>query len=263
MPSYTLKVTNGSIHCEILGQGHPVILIHGGFGDRRMWDQQFQELAAHYLVVRYDHRGFGRSSFPDQLYSPVEDLLRLMEELKIQQAHVVGNSIGGSLALDFALQYPERVNRMVLVAAGPNGYPVPEKHTNAIGKVFETAQTDSLDRAVELWLANPMVAISSRQPGVKGHLRVMILENRQIFRLKHWPEEDMNPPAAERLNEIRVPTMVIFGEEDIALVREMGEIMAKRIPGAEKIILREADHLPQMNRPRHFNQSLFEFLERI
>ncbi len=123
MPYYTLDVTNGSIHCEILGQGHPVILIHGGFGDRRMWDQQFQELAAHYLVVRYDHRGFGRSSFPDQPYSPIEDLLRLMEELKIQQAHVVGNSIGGSLALDFALQYPERVNRMVLVAAGGTALP--------------------------------------------------------------------------------------------------------------------------------------------
>ena len=85
-----LQLKDGAIYYETMGEGVPVVFLHGGFGDRRMWNDQFAEFAKYYSVVRYDQRGFGKSQKPTAAYSPVSDLEMLLDHLKIDKAHLVG-----------------------------------------------------------------------------------------------------------------------------------------------------------------------------
>lgn len=255
-----LDVGGGSIYYETAGSGSAVVFIHGGYGDRRMWDGQFRAFAARFRVIRYDHRGFGRSSAPQQAYSPVEDLRRLLDALQVRRAHLVGNSLGGSLAIDFALQHPERVVSIVVVASGPRGLPTPQHAIDRVVAVFNAAETAGLERAAELWLAHPMVAVSSQKPGVRERLRAMVTDNRTIFRMRHWPSEAMEPLAAKRLKEITAPTLIVIGGRDTQVNQAMGEAAATGITGAKRLVIADADHLPQMVNPAAFNRALREFL---
>jgi pimeloyl-ACP methyl ester carboxylesterase len=112
---------------EVAGQGTPVVLIHGGQMDRRMWDPQFELFAKSFRVVRYDVRGYGRSATASLPYSDVDDLAALLDDLKIPKAHLVGLSLGGRIAIDFAVVHPERVASLVAVAPGLSGFPLRRK----------------------------------------------------------------------------------------------------------------------------------------
>jgi pimeloyl-ACP methyl ester carboxylesterase len=258
-----LNLKGGSLYYETLGQGAPIVFIHGGYGDRRMWDGQFQALAGDFQVIRYDHRGFGRSPIPRKAYSPVDDLLRLFDRLKLKRAHVVGNSLGGSLAIDFTLKHPERVASLVVVASGPNGVPPPQEAVDRIVAVFKAAESEGPEKAVELWLAHPMVAVSSTKPGVRELLRTMVTDNKTIFRLQHWPSEEMKPLAAKRMKEIKAPTLIVIGGQDTANNRQQGELAAKEITGARRVVMTDGDHLPQMVNPEEFNRILLQFLKSL
>jgi pimeloyl-ACP methyl ester carboxylesterase len=253
-------VQGGRLYYEAAGEGLAVVLVHGGFGDRRMWDGQFDALARDFRVVRYDHRGFGHSTAPDTAYSPVADLGRLLDHLGIERAHLVGNSVGGALALDFALVHPGRVGKVVVVASGANGYPFTRDDWASVGAVFEAAQAEGTGRAAELWLAHPMVAVASRDPQAAPLLRTMVEDNQGIFLMPHWPDEPLDPPAYERLAEVRAPVLFVLGEEDTPVVRRVAEATAERMPGARLERMPGADHLPQMVAPEAFNRLVTAFL---
>lgn len=257
-----LTVPGGRIYFEEAGKGAPVVLIHGGFGDRRMWDAQFTALARDFRVMRYDHRGFGNSTAPDSAYSPVRDLLQLLAHLGIEKAHIIGNSVGGGVALDFAVLHPERVNKVVVVASGANGYPYSADDVANIVAVFRTAEGQGVDKAAELWLQNPMIAIASKHPRSADLVRRMVVDNRNIFRMQHWPEGKMKPSAYERLNELRMPVLFVLGENDTPVVQRASDASAARVRGAEVFRMAGADHLPQLTHPDVFTQRVTAFLQR-
>jgi pimeloyl-ACP methyl ester carboxylesterase len=176
-----LPVDGGAIAYDVAGAGPPVVLIHGGFGDRRMWVGQMSALAVRHRVVRYDLRGYGGSAAPTADYAALPDLLRLLDQLGIQRAVLVGNSMGGSLALDFSLVHPERVSGLVLVASGPSGFPPSEEDRERERQVYRTAAEQGTEAAAELWLQNPMVAVTSRDAGAGPLLRRMVRENRAVW----------------------------------------------------------------------------------
>jgi pimeloyl-ACP methyl ester carboxylesterase len=255
-----LDVEDGRLYYEVKGRGPTVVLIHGGFGDDRMWNEQWDALARDYRVVRYDHRGFGRSSRPDKAYSAVADLVRLLDELGAKTASLVGNSMGGTMAINFVLQHPERVDRLVVVASGADGFPIPPGTTDEIQAVFATAKKDGTQAAAERWLKNPMVKVTSRAAATRDLLRQMIVDNRETFLMEHWPDESLDFKAADRLSEIKRPTLVILGDQDIDLVLTIGKATAKGIVGSRLEVLEGADHLPQMDAPAKVNALLREFL---
>ncbi len=256
----TLDVDGGQIYYEVRGRGPTVVLIHGGFGDHRMWNAQFEALSRDFRVVRYDHRGFGRSSRPQKAYSPVDDLRRLLDRVGAPRAHLVGNSMGGTLAVDFAILKPDRVGRLVVVASGANGFPVPPEAVAKMMEVFETAQKQGTKAAAEMWLKNPMVKVASRDPRTRDLLRTMIVDNREVFLMEHWPDEPLDPKASARLADIKAPTLVILGDEDIDLVNAHGKATAQGIPGARLEVVGGADHLPQMEKPAEVDALLRDFL---
>jgi pimeloyl-ACP methyl ester carboxylesterase len=256
----TLAVDGGSLYYDVTGRGPAVVLVHGGFGDHRMWNAQWEALGRDFRVVRYDHRGFGRSTRPGKAYSAVSDLVALMDHLGIQTASLVGNSMGGTLAIDFTLRHPARVERLVVVASGADGFPIPPDTPDEIGAVVATARKDGTRAAAERWLTNPMVKVTSRAATTRDLLRQMVVDNREVFLMDHWPEESNDPKAAARLSEIKAPTLVILGAEDAELVLTIGKATAKAITGSRLEVLEGADHLPQMDAPAKVNALLREFL---
>ncbi|HJU65326.1 MAG TPA: alpha/beta hydrolase [Gemmatimonadaceae bacterium] len=256
----TVAVSGGRLYYEAAGNGPAVVLVHGGFGDRRMWNGQVDAFAARYRVVRYDHRGFGRSTAPTSAYSPTADLLRLLDHLSIDRAHLVGNSMGAAVVLDFALLHPERTAKVVAVANGANGAPVTEEDSRSVMEVFQTATTRGVDAAAELWLKHPMVAVASTDSSTAPLLRAMVHDNRAIFQMQHWPIDSMSPPAFERMGELRVPVLFVIGDRDTEVVRGLADATARKVPGARRAVIAGGDHLPQMERPAEFNQLVLDFL---
>jgi pimeloyl-ACP methyl ester carboxylesterase len=258
--SGSVAVDGGSLYYETLGKGAPVILIHGGFGDRRMWDAQMEPLSQAFRVIRYDHRGFGKSSAPDKPYSPVADLVTLMEHLELKRANLVGNSMGGTLALDFALLQPNLTGAVVVVASTAGGYPVPEEDIKKVNEVLGVAKDKGTSAAVPLWLQHPMVGVASRHPTAGTLLRTMVEDNQKMFLAEHWPQEPMTPPAYERLAGLNANVLFVVGDHDVASVRNGAEASAARIKKSKVVTIKDADHLPQMEQPEAVNKLLVEYI---
>ncbi len=256
----TVAVDGGRLYFEELGRGDDaIVLIHGGFGDRRMWNDHFEHLAIEHRVIRYDHRGFGKSSPADAAYSPVADLVKLLDDRQVARAHLIGNSMGGTLAIDFALLQPDRVASLTVVASGPSGVALPPEDVASIGEAFAVAADRGVDAAIELWLAHPLIAESIKHPVHGALLRTMITDNRSMFAIKHWPGELMQPPAIYRLGEIRAPTLIVIGDRDWPSMQRVGELAAAGIPGATKVVIRGGDHLPHLADPMAFHAALRAF----
>jgi pimeloyl-ACP methyl ester carboxylesterase len=168
--------------------------------------------------------------------------------------------MGGYLAIDFAILKPSRVRSITVVAAGPSGLEPPKEDTERIMAVFKVAKDEGLNKATAMWIQNPMVAVTSSLPKTAPLLKTMIEDNAGIFEMRFWPFEQTDPPAVKRLNEIKVPALIIIGDKDTPGVQTAAEAAATGISGAKKVVMKDADHLPQMVNPEEFNRIVKEFL---
>jgi 3-oxoadipate enol-lactonase len=261
-----LAAVNGTqLSYEMKGLGRTVVLIHGGLVDSRMWDDQFKDFAGRYRVIRYDLRGFGKSAFPDGPYSHVEDLHALLKFLKVEKAALVGLSLGGMIAADFALEHPEMVDGLVFAASALRGYQSPpNEKTVAVGKA---AREQGMQSAIELWLEHPFFATGRGNAAYQRRMRAMLTDNYRYWgpwgpEMKSvvvtWPK----PPTIERLSEIRVPVLVLIGDKDAANIQAIAELLATKITGARKVVLKNVSHHLNMEKPREFNKVLMDFLGR-
>lgn len=258
----TLPLGDGHIYYEVAGSGEPVVLIHGGFGDRRMWDDQFGVLSREFRVLRYDHRGFGRSAPPDTTYSPARDLVQLLDRVGMDSVHLVGNSLGGAFAITFALLHPERVRSLTVVASGADGYRYPKEAVDSIMKVIELMSGGRSEEGLEMWLRNPMIAVANEHPAVRERVHRMVRDNARIWTMAAWPDEPLEPPASRRLGELRMPVLIVIGDRDAAAVRMVADSTAQAIAAAERVVMEGTDHLPHMEKPAQFNRLLVDFLRK-
>jgi pimeloyl-ACP methyl ester carboxylesterase len=116
------EVNGTKLYYEVVGEGQPLVLVHAGSFDRRIWDEQFTAFADHYKVIRYDVRGHGKSALPTKPYSDTEDLYRLLQWLHVEKAHLVGLSLGGRIIIDFTLAHPEMVGTLILKAGSRSSH---------------------------------------------------------------------------------------------------------------------------------------------
>ncbi len=255
---------NGArIHYERSGTGFPVLFIHAGIADSRMWEPQAKAFARHFDIVRPDLRGFGDTALPPAPYSGIADLSALLDHLHIDRAHVVGCSMGGRLALDLALEHPRRVERLVLVAAGVSGSNLGAADAALFAEVEEADKAgdmDAVNRAeVRLWVDGPR----RREGSAPATVRALVLDMNGRSLHTDWASAESQPiarPAIGRLSEITAPTLVIAGDQDLPHCLANADLIASKVPGARKVIIKDAAHLPSLERPEEFNRIVLDFL---
>lgn len=258
------------LHSEVAGEGPGVALIHSTVCDSRMWDAELAALAERYRVLRFDLRGFGRSELPPGPFSLVDDLRGLLDEAGLERAALVGISGGAALALDFALAEPQRVTGLVLGAPAIGGLDWSDDVQRFGEREDELLGAGDLDGAVELnlrmWVDGPHRGPDAVDAAVRAKVGEM---QRRAFEVQlaafggeeqPGPQERLDPPAIERLEEVRVPALVIVGDADVPDILERAEILASRIPGARKVVLPGVAHMVNLERPADFLALVEEFL---
>jgi 3-oxoadipate enol-lactonase len=250
---------------EVRGQGRPLILIHGGLMDRRMWDGQFELFAEKYRVIRYDLRGYEKSDKAVGKYSHIEDLLRLLNFLGLGKVRLLGLSLGGQIALDFALEHPDRVDALILAGGAVTGFPYkyPADFMAKYTAVFQAAKAGDLDKGVAKTLELPFFIPAKPDSALVNLMRPMLRENFLAWTTSEgqavWPE----PPAYKRIEKIFVPTLILLGDKDSPSILDCGADLAARIKGARKEIVRGAAHHINMEQPEEFNRLVLDFLSRL
>lgn len=256
---------NGTrLYYEIMGQGHPLLFIHAGIADCRMWDPQWEALADRFTLVRFDLRGFGRSEQPGVPCSLTDDLSSLLAYIGIDRPFVVGCSMGGKVAIDFALEYHEDVAALVAVGAGLSGFRHTDPNTLAQWEAIDAAvaggnQAEAVELEVRMWVDGVGRAPEDVPTSARERVREMDLALIQ----RNDPEletKEIEPPAIGRLGEIAIPTLIVVGGHDQPGVRETAEILAKGIKGARKVEWPDTAHVPNLEVPDRFNSLLMEFL---
>jgi len=265
-----LPVSHGRIQYETSGKGPGIVLIHAGIADRRMWNREFVSYARDSRVARYDVRGFGRSPPATVPYSDIDDLLAVIDAAGIARATVIGCSNGGRIGIDFALTHPDRVERLVLVAAGVGGLELsgdPEEKAafqeedDRLGPIQAAYKSGNKEAAVDgmrnFWC--------TAQKGTSLDLVTTMLRDNldEIFTdVSASHATRLDPPAAKRLGSIRSPTLYLLGDRDAPGMRFIAKRATAAIPGAVLKTIPGADHLINLSRPREFDRTVREFLER-
>jgi pimeloyl-ACP methyl ester carboxylesterase len=255
-------INGARIHYARAGAGLPAIFLHAGVADHRMWEPQLRAFADDYDVITPDMRGFGKSELPPAPWSPVGDVLGLIDELNLKPVHLIGCSIGGGVAIDFAIEHGERISKLVLVGPGVGGRNFASKYPELFADA-DAAEKSGDHRAIQeadarLWLDGP-----GRPSGyVKEPIRRLFFEMNSNFD-SDWanaPIEHIDPPAAERLHEITAPTLVVVGDEDAAPIFDAVELLMEKVPHARKAVIHDAAHLPNLEHPHEFNRVVLDFL---
>jgi 3-oxoadipate enol-lactonase len=252
---------------ETAGAGCPVVFLHPGFGDSRIWDPQWQTYSESFRTVRCDMRGFGRSPIVSLPVTYARDIAALLDAQRITGAACVGSSLGGRVALELALARPDLVRALVL-----SGAAMPEMVAEAPEMAaYGTALMDALgrgdlDAAVEVsvrtWLDGPYRSPDRLEASVREKAAVM---QRDAFRQTRdyagrWAEEPLVNGLVDRLSEVAVPTLVLVGEIDMEFVRAQADILAAGIPSARRVSLEGAAHAPHLERPTAFDAVVLPFL---
>ena len=206
-------------------------------------------------------RGFGKSAAPTGQFWPTEDLRALLDFLKIEKATVVGLSLGGIVAADFALEHPERVERLVFVGSGLRGdrQPPDEKSMAA----YRALANEGPEKYFETFLKADLLAGLRERPQARARMRTMMLDNyKALAHIRAGLPQSPEPPTIERLGRINFPTLVVVGSLDSVNLLNIADTLAKGIPGARKVVIPGASHHPPVETPQEFNRALLDFLNR-
>lgn len=250
----------GRLFYETAGEGPNVVLIHDGLVHRETWDDQFSKFAKQFHVVRYDRRGYGKSDVPAVPFSNVDDLEALYAAvLGKQKATLIGCSAGGGLAIDFTLAHPELVEKLMLVGAVVTGLP-PSPHFLDRGGHYPPEIRDDVTKAIAYWSTQDPYFVAPGSAAAHQRVKALLTANPQNLRVPWSLLRGPRVPALGRLPEIKAPTLIVIGAEDIPDVHAHGGAIQAGIAGARRVVVRNAGHLVHMEQPEEFNRLALEFL---
>jgi pimeloyl-ACP methyl ester carboxylesterase len=265
---FEIEFDGAIIRGEADGFGIPVVFLHSGVTDRRMWAEQLRELADEgYHVIAYDRRGYGETETPDVPFNHLVDLEAVLDRLSVHAAIFVGSSMGGGLAIDFALEHPERTIGLVLVGTAITGAEpaeIPEEAADledALDYATERGNLDTVNRIeAHLWLDGPL----SESGRVQGEPRELFLKMNAVH-LNHpeLTEEEVPDDAVDNLSAITAPTLLVVGELDLPDIVARHEDLSEELENAFAVMLEDTAHFPSLERPDLFNPILLEFLEAV
>lgn len=248
--------TTSGLFYEVSGTGEPLVFIHAFSVDRRMWQPQVEAFDGRFRVVRYDLRGHGRSAAPAGPYTGYGDLRDVLDALGIQRATLIGLSAGSEVALNFALANPARVTRLLLASPGLGGYRLPPLPW--ADATFQAAAKGDFEAAARLWAETPIMALRKNQ-NQRDAVRSLVVDNRRLWTYRRT-EQPLMPPAIDRLAEIKVPVLVITGEEDLPYIADIAALIAKGVANGRHVVIRGAGHILNLDAPAEFSTAISDFV---
>jgi pimeloyl-ACP methyl ester carboxylesterase len=262
-------IGSAKIYYEVAGQGPPFVMIHAGVADSRQWNNEFMNFSRTYRVLRYDMRGYGKSEPVEGEFSHMSDLVSLLDTLEIHEPLVVmGCSMGGGLAMDFALTHPSRVRALIMVDSAPSGLELDVARSSKFADVEKAFDEDDLDRVAELETQIWFDGTGRTPEQVDPAMRKLLWEMNRLA-LAHEIKElgkrlpNAQTPAFDRLQELDNPVLIIVGAQDTPYTLAAADYMTQKIPSARKVIIEDAAHLPNMDQPHEFQEIVEHFLESL
>ncbi len=263
---YQFADLNGvAMHYDLQGSGPGLVLLHAGIAHLGMWDAQMAAFTKQFEVLRYDIRGWGKTLDPAGEYTEHGDLKALMQHVGLGKANILGISNGGRIAIDFAIAFPEMVEKLVLVAPALGGFDYPDdSFVDKFEEKLEAAmQVGDLETAAEyealIWVDGPRRKPEDLEQGFRKRALGLIKETLAI------PEGEgkgsmLAPKAAGRLDEILAKCLVIIGDKDVDSLRAVVGHLVAHISDIHRVDMEGVAHLPNMENPNSFNEIVLDFL---
>jgi 3-oxoadipate enol-lactonase len=255
-----------AIYAEVAGGGPELVLVHEGICDSRMWDEQWERYTREFRVLRIDLRGFGHTPLEPGAFSNARDLVEVLEQHGFESAALLGVSLGGRVALEVALARPDLVSALVLVAPGLPGHDWSQELQEAWGEEEAALEAGDLAEAVEVslrtWVDGPRREPEDVDSAVRERVGEMQLRayELQVPVGEAAEEELLVSDLAARLGEVKVPTLILVGDEDVADMQAITERLAREIPGSRRETIANTAHVPSMERPYEFDELVLPFL---
>lgn len=248
------------LYFEVTGNGHPVVLVHSGGADSRLWTFLAPLLSEDYKVIAFDGRGAGKSPSPVTEANYVEDLLALMDDHELNQATIVGHSMGGQIATEFALSYPEKVSKLVLLAPSLTGFPYSEEFVQYHIEVSKAAP--DIDKMLEVALHSPTYQVVNNSQN--KDLNAQMLKH-HFERMLKWPSDFHitwpHPPAIEKLGELKPETLFFIGDQDLPDNYRVADYFGKVVPNIRFSEMTNADHMLPLTHSEDLYREIIAFME--
>lgn len=266
--SHAIKVGQLEVYAQLQGKakGEPVLFLHGGFQDHLMWTEQYA-LANDFLLVTIDLPGHGITSGIDSTLLIADVIKTVLDSLGIDKVSIVGLSLGAACAQDFAIAYPQRVNKAVFVSSGINGYdkkfPIDSTSMAWYPEMNKALEEKDTSKAAEVFIMSWVVGPYRKKDDMDSLLRKSIWVNTRRsmrqHRLMGWPV--LNPvPAIEKLQQIKAPTLIVYGDKDLPLIPAASKYLNQQIQGSKLVVIPNTAHMVNMEQPAKFNEQLKAFL---
>jgi 3-oxoadipate enol-lactonase len=258
-PGSFLSIDGSQIFFEECGTSpQTVVLLHDGVLHSAVWDNVWPEFCRHFHAIRYDRRGYGRSSAATSWYLETDDLAALLRHLRITRAAIVGSSHGGEISINFTLDHPEIVQQLVLVGAVVGGMPYSQHFLdrgNVLGKPLEKGEVQGAiaEASRDKYLFAP------GHDAAKKRMAELLSANPQD--LTHAEFELRPKPALPRLVEIRIPTLLLVGDADIPDIHAHAGAIEAGVPRARRVVLKDVGHLMYLEKPSEFSRLVISFIE--
>jgi 3-oxoadipate enol-lactonase len=256
------RITNGkaningtTLYYEVTGTGTPIVFLHGFTGDHRNWDPQVKFFSKKFKVITYDARGHGQSAMPDSIsYSYSEDL--------------VGLSMGGAPAFYYAYSHPEKVSALVLAEGGPSisdttimSSKILNNYFRNFSNVYNVYRKEGIEKARAVWLTIDPIKNAAENPLSRDLIKAMIYD----YSGWHWHNRDpqkSNPDGTpDLMGKLKTPTLIITGDLSHAAIKQLVAAQNKYIPNSKKVVLRNSNHMLNLENPDQFNNELLTFLK--
>lgn len=262
------SINGARIYYELAGSGPPIVMIHAGIADCRMWNKEFETFSRSHQALRFDMRGYGKSLPVEGEFNIQDDLEALLTALEIPPPFILmGCSMGGGLSIDYALAHPADVAALILVGSDPAGLDLEAEWPDQLIAQSEAAfAAGDVERVAELdmriWFdgqgRSPHDA--SAQARRKAYAMAKLVTEHELKDIGTHVRKAMARPAAERLHELTMPALIVIGENDLPYLQLAADYMTENLPSATKLALPKAGHLPNLERPNAFQTAVQDFL---
>jgi pimeloyl-ACP methyl ester carboxylesterase len=255
-----ININGRKLFVKTFGNGVPLLFLHSSLLTSEMWNNQMDYFSGKYQTITFDFCGHGKSGLPKGAYSDYDDLMAIIEKKNLDKIVLAGCSYGGSVAIDFAIKYPENISKLILISPAVNGYSYPLRLTFETIKNFRNVKKYGIEKSVALFIKNKYWNYFVPENNLELFKNVFI-ENRNFYNGNYNKKYILKPAAIKRLSEINVDVLLITGDNDSSFNKDVSKKLKEQIKNIKFCEIKECGHLPNMEKNEEVNKIIEEYLK--